>query len=199
METLPDRLRWILAHRINPETGEPWREAKALNTAAKLKSDAYVGMVIRGDIKMPGPDKLDAIARVAPVSLAWLITGKGSPDDINDGPRLEREPQPTYSDGEAPFNFNLPNWNALALAALALPDAEGLPVCFVEIIGYDNGLLTGPLKPEGVLKSAKFTQQNRTPEEVEAMLVTLRAKHGRPPLRRPGADEGPRSRSKRGG
>ncbi len=132
-------------------------------------------------------------------------TGKSTPDtrsieliaeklgiDVADllreveGPRVEPESHSRYSEGEAPFNFNLPNWDSLVSTALALDEARAVPACFVELVAYDNGLLTGPLRPADILKTAKFTMQFRTVEEAEAKLIEMRARFGRPPLRRDG-------------
>jgi hypothetical protein len=62
VETLADRVRWILEHRTNPATGEPWREAQALGEAAGLKSPAHVGMMLRGTISNPRPQTLEPVA-----------------------------------------------------------------------------------------------------------------------------------------
>jgi len=78
--TLQDRIRWILMYRLTTATGEDMG-LSALSLAAGL-SRSHIGVFI-GD-----PRRVDlttatarAIAYAGQVSLAWLQTGEGAPND----------------------------------------------------------------------------------------------------------------------
>ena len=54
LDTIPGRVRWILANRINPHTQAPWK-GNELGRAVLAKSPAHVNMIARGEIKEPSP------------------------------------------------------------------------------------------------------------------------------------------------
>ncbi len=104
VSTLPERLQWILDHRRRPD-GRKWVHT-ALSAAAKLSKN-HIGQMLKGRVTKPDTETLTDIARVAGVSAAWLITGKGSPDDDDDAIG------PTRSDDVRPVFANLENWDAV--------------------------------------------------------------------------------------
>lgn len=75
---LAERVQWILANRHRPD-GKLWK-AKPLSKEAGL-GETHVGMIARGDVTNVKTETVYAIAKAAGVSGAWLLTGKGSPDD----------------------------------------------------------------------------------------------------------------------
>ncbi len=148
METLADRVRWILEHRINPATGEPWREAQALGEAAGLKSPAHVGMMLRGTISSPRPQTLEPIARTAGVSFEWLQRGVGRPDDV--------APVPPAGD---PVRFcELRDWSELLAAARIL--RPGLPEWVWQKVGSMRYELEAPATQTTVAGAAQWVMEN---------------------------------------
>jgi transcriptional regulator with XRE-family HTH domain len=75
---LAERVQWILNNRHRPD-GKLWK-AKPLSKEAGL-GETHVGMIARGDVTNVKTETVYAIARAAGVSGAWLLTGKGSPDE----------------------------------------------------------------------------------------------------------------------
>lgn len=53
-------------------------DAANLSRRAQL-AQAHVGMVLRGEVRRPGPKTLSAICGVCGASLDWLVDGKGEP------------------------------------------------------------------------------------------------------------------------
>ncbi len=91
-QTLAARMQWVLTNRRKP-SGDPW-DAKALSVAARL-GPSHVGQIARGKLVNPQLETLQAIAAAAGVSVAWLASGKGSPD--SDDPTA-----PSASESSAP-------------------------------------------------------------------------------------------------
>lgn len=127
---------------------------------------------------VPDAKTVRAIAIAAGVSEVWLLTGKGSPDETSDGPRVEREPQPAYAESEAPILANLPGWADLVTAAQGLDEARSVPAWAFELLGYSNGLILVPLVPSSLVDMAKAIVRYVAPTEAEAKLRELRAKKG---------------------
>ena len=75
--TLATRMQWILANKRRPG-GDPW-DAKALSIAAGL-GNSHVGQIANEKLRSPNLRTLQAIARTAGVSEAWLVSGAGNPD-----------------------------------------------------------------------------------------------------------------------
>lgn len=101
MKTLAERVDWILKNRRRPD-GRKW-SARGLSDAAGL-SPAHVGMMQRGEAKAVKGDTLRGVAEAAGVSLAWLVTGDGSPDS-DDTART-----PSTTDDPEPIMANVPGW-----------------------------------------------------------------------------------------
>lgn len=102
VDTIADRLRWILANRRAPD-GEQWN-AKSLSIAAGLSSN-HVGQFIRSTVKGGNNATLMKIARAANVNPLWLTSGAGGPDD---------EHAPTASEDPTPVMANLVGWREVA-------------------------------------------------------------------------------------
>lgn len=100
MKTLAERVLWILEHRRRPD-GDRWTQ-RGLGEAAGLPSSAHVGMMARGTLKNVRVDTLAPVAKTAGVSLRWLATGEGSPDDDDDarGPSRTEDPTPILGNAE---------------------------------------------------------------------------------------------------
>lgn len=90
VETVRDRIAWIIANRRIPETGEAW-DAQNLSVAAGL-APAHIGMVLRKTIGEPRRPTLAKIAKAAGVSFSWLMTGEGVP--VASAPLVPDEPPP---------------------------------------------------------------------------------------------------------
>jgi transcriptional regulator with XRE-family HTH domain len=101
VKTLAERVDWILKNRRRPD-GRKW-SARGLSDAAGL-SPAHVGMMQRGEAKAVKGDTLRGVAEAAGVSLAWLVTGDGSPDS-DDTART-----PSTTDDPEPIMANVPGW-----------------------------------------------------------------------------------------
>ena len=107
VKTLAERVDWILKNRRRPD-GRKW-SARGLSDAAGL-SPAHVGMMQRGDAKAVKGDTLRGVAEAAGVSLAWLVTGEGSPDSDDAGH------VPSITDDPEPVMRNVPGWaNVVAI------------------------------------------------------------------------------------
>lgn len=96
METVRDRIAWIIANRRTPETGEAW-DAQNLSIAAGL-APAHIGMVLRKTIGEPRRPTLAKIAKATGVSLSWLMTGEGAPAPEG-GPTLTAHDEHTQPAG----------------------------------------------------------------------------------------------------
>lgn len=74
-----------------------------MSNAAGLPSRAHVGMMRRGELVNVRTDTLARVARTADVSLHWLATGDGRPDDRDTGPdiRVDRH-DPDHVDAPPP-------------------------------------------------------------------------------------------------
>lgn len=175
VDSVRERVKLVLER-----TGWSQRE---LARRAELPSKSHVSLILTKLGENVRPETLRAIAKAANVSEAWLLTGSGSPD-LQDGPHVEREPQPAYSESEAPYLFNTAGWDQVVRAAMDLEGADRVPTPFFEMAGYVNEVMTGPPTPDGILTVAKTVMRFRTVEQAEKLLEELRAKHGRPPLRR---------------
>lgn len=127
MKTLSERIDWILQNRLAPD-GQPW-QAKALSRAADL-SETVVGMIHRGDQTNSKIDTIEAIARTAGVSAAWLAFGLGSPD----GDAL----------GSVVRFRDIEGWGELLASAKALAESTGraVPEWAWEAISMDAPSLT---------------------------------------------------------
>lgn len=89
VDTIADRLRWILANRRAPD-GEQWN-GKSLSIAAGLSSN-HVGQFIRGSVKGGNNATLLKIARAANVNPLWLTSGvslAGTPSEPRDRWRIK--------------------------------------------------------------------------------------------------------------
>lgn len=148
METLADRIAWILEHRINPETGKPWKHAQHLGVAAKLKSPAHVRMIRNGTIKAPGVDTLEPIARTAGVSFEWLQRGVGRPDDA----------APARAVDELVRYRELSGWSDLLAAARIL--RPGLPEWVWQKVGSMRYELDAPATQSTVAGAAQWVMEN---------------------------------------
>ncbi|MBL8684398.1 MAG: helix-turn-helix transcriptional regulator [Myxococcales bacterium] len=84
METLADRIQWVLKHRDVSAT--------ALSTKAGL-APGHVGHLLHGRVKNPQRDTLAAIAGAADVSMAWLVDGVGEPEPAR--PSTPETPTPS--------------------------------------------------------------------------------------------------------
>lgn len=95
METLSDRLKWILQVRQ--------KSARGLSLDAGL-SQSHVGQIIRGTIKGEvSVTVLAAIAKASDVELRWLMTGEGNPPgDDAPAPAAAQPPAPAKPADSAP-------------------------------------------------------------------------------------------------
>lgn len=106
VETVQQRLQWIMDHCINPATGRRWK-GKPLSRAAGLASESHVSMILTGGIKEPKRVVLKGIADAVGVPLSWLADGEGDPPTlptVSGAPRelrVELDPKPAI---EAPAN-----------------------------------------------------------------------------------------------
>jgi hypothetical protein len=76
VETLAERIAWILQHR-------GFGSRRALGRAARL-SAAHISLVAKGERGLSA-HSAHAIAAAARVRLFWLVVGEGSPDDAPSG------------------------------------------------------------------------------------------------------------------
>lgn len=79
---LADRVRYLLE-----TTGV---NARAASRMAGYASEAYVGMLLRGDVKFPRAETLRPLAKTFRVPFAWLAAGEGE----TPVPSLEAEVAP---------------------------------------------------------------------------------------------------------
>ena len=89
VESVADRLRWVLANR--------GLSGRGLSIKAQLSPNAVQKIIERGG--SANGDSIAKLAHASGVSLGWLITGNGSPDDAPDtaspsNPVAEPEPRP---------------------------------------------------------------------------------------------------------
>jgi transcriptional regulator with XRE-family HTH domain len=113
VDTLKDRILWILRHR-----GFAQRD---LGTAADLAPSfisAYLQRAKSDPDASMSADNLSAIAKAAHVSLVWLSNGKGEPDDAS----LE-QPHLKIAPSASPRWCDLPNWTDLLVEAMPLDPA----------------------------------------------------------------------------
>lgn len=73
VDTLADRLRWILENRAGGNERE-------LARLAELPSETHVGLILDGKVKEPRTKTLSALAKAGRVEFAWLATGNGPRD-----------------------------------------------------------------------------------------------------------------------
>ncbi len=199
-------MRWILANRTDPRTGKPWK-GNALGRAADIRSIAHVNMIARGEIAEPSTELLKDVARIAPVSAVWLITGKGSPGDDDDATRA-----PSSRESATPHLANAIGFDdALAEAKrrdAARPAAARVRSHAWEAVGRAGRYeIRGRVTAEDILKLARvyeeladparlaaaFDDQARRIAELEAELEAERAAKPQPSAPK-GRGKGPRGR-----
>lgn len=167
MKTLADRIRWILANR---DLGQ-----RELARNAGLK-DPHVAVILHRLEKDPGrqieADTLAAIARAGRVSIRWLATGQGSPDEIGEVPA-----------NDAPKFANLPGWEDAERAARE--HNKRLPAWAFDIAREMSGLVPpGGVTPDFVLHMAIAALTYGQPNEamdaedaaIDAEMAAARAK-----------------------
>lgn len=92
MDTIADRIRWILETRD--------LSARALSKRAGL-ADGHVSMILRGLVgKGVTAETLAQIARAGGVSVQWLATGEGQRE--TDLPSIDDDPAPDAGDTTPP-------------------------------------------------------------------------------------------------
>lgn len=158
MKTLADRIRWILEKR---DLGQ-----RELARAAGLK-DPHVAVILHRLEKFPDrkieADTLAALARAGRVSMRWLATGEGSPDDAGDVPAPESD-EPTCG--------NAPGWpDAERDARKEHPDMP--PWAFERARRRRNLTTPNPVTPEFVYEQA-LSEWRWTPQQEQAALERKR-------------------------
>lgn len=166
LDTVPKRMRWILANRSDPRTGKAWK-GNALGRAAELRSIAHINMIARGEIAEPSTELLNAVARVAPVSAVWLITGRGTPGD-DDAARA-----PSTSESATPHMANAIGFDdALAEAKrrdAARPEASRVRPHAWEAVGRAGRYeIRGRVTAEDILKLARVYEELADPARLAA-------------------------------
>lgn len=125
------RVRWIIENHPRPD-GDKW-SAKQLSLVAGL-SQSHVGQIARGDVDNVDTETLEAIAKAAGVSPAWLVLGTGdpTPDHTSEVPTGPGDPRfadlaawPALRDAAAQLRPTAPQWvwEQLARARPLLPGA----------------------------------------------------------------------------
>lgn len=174
--TLATRMQWVLENR-RKQDGDRW-DAKTLSLAAGLGS-SHVGQIARGSLRNPQLSTLNAIARKAGVSAAWLATGAGSPDAID-----RAEPSVTTAVlGEVPIYANALGWTDAVAEFLATPEGAGTPPSVIHDAGQHSPYrLHGPVTKERVkalvglvLAEADPMKVIRERDELRAEVERLRA------------------------
>lgn len=172
--TLAARMQWILANERRPG-GDPW-DAKALSLAAGLGS-SHVGQIANEKLRNPNLRTLQAIARTAGVSEAWLVSGAGNPDSDD----LATVSAPESS---VPIHGNVLGWaEVLAEDQRAHPD--------VEREWWQAGtasapfLIRGPALPGDAYRLANIARELSDPlrlanalREAQARVRLLEQQHG---------------------
>lgn len=185
VETVADRLRWVLEHR--------GLTARGLSLAAGMSSNAVQKIFERGG--SANAATLAALASAAKVSFAWLATGRGTPDDRDD---VAQAPAPEDVDvaGQRPVATdaarthrplleNLPDWPELLAGAKQIAADRGreIPDWAWATLAKSGGLLTGPLTSAAVFDLGKTYADHgigkpRPAPEREVSGVVKRAKEG---------------------
>ena len=161
LDTIPGRVRWILANRINPHTQAPWK-GNELGRAVLAKSPAHVNMIARGEIKEPSQDLLRAIAQKVGVSESWLILGNGYPVEVDDRPV-------STTDSSTPHMVNAIGFaDALAEAKRRAPGLHDHAWKSTErAAAY---VIRGPVQPEDLVKLARVAEELADPGRIAAAL-----------------------------
>lgn len=139
-------MQWILDNRTRPD-GRPWK-TKPLSLEAGL-GGPHVGMIARGDITNVKTETIYAIARVARVSGAWLLTGKGSPDDVDGHQATDEDERPRWSERE--------DWPELLAAALL---EEPSPAWVQEKVASMRYELRSEPRPHTLAVILKWVREN---------------------------------------
>lgn len=125
-------------------------------------SDKYVQKLIERGSTRPDGAALSAIANVAGVSAAWLITGHGSPDEVNDADgRADSQRLDPDTDRLMELS-SLPNWPALLEAAKARANDKNrhLPDWVWDAVGGASLRIVGTPEPVGVYELAVVHFEN---------------------------------------
>lgn len=160
VQTIAERIQWILDHRDMSQRG--------LSDKAGFSSKSQLGNTLRRLAARPESIEVEtvrAIAEGAGVSLEWLLTGRGMPDDPAELPQSEgRADYHVVPDGEAlsvPILRNYPNWTELVESAKALDPK--IPDWPYESLGQRSPFLTGPLHPAAVRDLARVVMKYESP------------------------------------
>ena len=162
METLAARIEAVLA-RLGVSARELSRRAGLHETQVSL---VLSRLKKNPDSEVSVPT-MRAIARGAGVSEAWLLTGRGSPDDRDD--HVQPAPpdevdvagrRPVAQDAARtarPLFEHLPDWPELLAGARQIAQDRGrdIPEWAWGALAKSSGLLTGPLSPSAVFDLAK--------------------------------------------
>lgn len=164
-QSLAARMQWVLTNRRKPN-GDPW-DAKALSLAAHLGA-SHVGQISRGKLANPQLETLQAIAAAAGVSVAWLASGKGSPD--SDDPTT-----PSASESSAPIHGNVLGWaETLAEDQREHPEIEER---FWEAATASAPfLIHGPALPGDALRLARTAMELSNPMRLASALREAQAR-----------------------
>lgn len=160
VNTLAERVEWILKHRRRPD-GTRWSQ-RALSEAAGM-SPAVVGMLRRGDTKDVRGETLRHLAAAAGVSLAWLATGKGTPDEDDDARG------PSTAESGVPHFGNAVGWDD------ARREAERTHP-YIPAWAWDQAATMAPMHlrsvvtPEQVVSLARMALQLADPRAMSAAL-----------------------------
>lgn len=117
------RLQWVVENHPRPDGGK-WSR-KSLSLAAG-KAQSHAGQIIRGDVEAD-VETLEAFARAAGVSAAWLVFGTGAPvpdhtSEVPSGGALRFGDLPAWPllrDAAVGLRPNTPAWVWEKLAALS--------------------------------------------------------------------------------
>lgn len=155
MRTLPERIRWILETRHLSQS--------ALSLKAGLSRSHVDGIIEKFEANPDAEVQLNtlkAIARAGEVSWKWLVTGIGSPTDLDD---VDLAPTDTLARGSSPDLkvlrapprwCDLSNWTDLVVEAVkSLPDMEEWVWKKVAKEYPPDG---APITVETVVKAAKY-------------------------------------------
>lgn len=163
--TLAARMQWILANKRRPG-GDPW-DAKALSIASGL-GNSHVGQIANGKLASPNLRTLQAIARTAGVSEAWLVSGAGNPDS-------DDLATVAASESSEPIHGNVAGWTEV----LAEDQREhpGVPAKFWEA-GTASApfLIHGPALPGDAYRLAKIAQELSDPMRLANALREAQAR-----------------------
>jgi transcriptional regulator with XRE-family HTH domain len=155
MDTLADRLRWILANGVNAR-GKRWTQ-RSLSLAAGL-SQSHVGLLIRGDLgSQVSMETIAKLAQAAGVDLTWLATGAGTPT------RAPGDPVPARA--AAAHLAREAGVSELAIAAVMVEDVP-LERASMPVLWWANRMQTRALEMIG--------QREPTPAAVSEIKRTSR-------------------------